>query len=208
MGATNGNNIAIPSTNNFFSTSALAGDMVIRSINNLHLLSGTGAAAITIKATNNNVGIANNNPSQILQVGNAGRLRTGNGTTDYSMLGTIDSDGALNTRVVVSGNTRPLYAGNVDYIATTTGSHIFYTTNSTTYPVIWVEQKVIVRRSIGCIIATFAIRDERAPVQVAHGLAEKPSPLLLHRCIPNMVGFVVHSKPKHADASSSLSSQF
>ena len=79
-----------------------------------------------------NVGIANVNPSQIFQVGNAGRLRISNGTTDYSLLGTIDTDGATNTRIVISGNTRPSYAGEIGYVATSTGSHIFYTTNSTT----------------------------------------------------------------------------
>jgi hypothetical protein len=101
-------------------------------MNRLLLQSGTGNAAITIN-TNNNVGIGNNNPSQILQVGNAGRLRISNGTLDYSLLGTIDTDGATNTRIVVSGNTRATpYAGNIDYVATSTGSHIFYTTNSTT----------------------------------------------------------------------------
>jgi hypothetical protein len=80
-----------------------------------------------------NVGINVLNPSQIFQVGNAGRLRISNGTTDFSILGSIDSDGPLNTRIVVSGNTRSApYAGCIEYLATGTGAHIFYTTNSTT----------------------------------------------------------------------------
>ena len=76
-----------------------------------------------------NVGIGTTNPANILQVGNAGRLRVANGTTDYSLLGTQDSDGPTNTRIVVSGNTRPSFAGNLEYIATASGSHIFYTTD-------------------------------------------------------------------------------
>ena len=78
-----------------------------------------------------NVGIGKTNPTQILQVGNAGRLRISNGTDDYSILGTIDNDGPLNTRIVVSGNTRG-NTGHIEYVATSGGSHIFYTTNSTT----------------------------------------------------------------------------
>ena len=76
LGGTNGNNFAIPSANGYFSTSALAGDMVIRSINNLHLLSGGGVPAITIRATNNNVGIATTDPETKLDVNGSILLRT------------------------------------------------------------------------------------------------------------------------------------
>ena len=39
----------------------------------------------------------------------------------------------MDTRIVVCGNTRDApYAGVVEYVATSTGSHIFYTTNSKT----------------------------------------------------------------------------
>ena len=78
-----------------------------------------------------NLGIGTTNPgTNILQVGNAGRLKIGLGSTDYSLIGTLDTDGATNTRIVVSGNTRNLYAGNIDYLATSTGNHLFYTTNT------------------------------------------------------------------------------
>ena len=41
-------------------------------------------------------------------------------------MGTIDTDGATNTRIVVSGNTRQFgFAGNIDYVSTGGGSHIF-----------------------------------------------------------------------------------
>jgi len=53
---TNGYNIAVPSTANFFSSNALANDMVIRSTSNLMLQSGGSYAAIYIN-TSNNVGI-------------------------------------------------------------------------------------------------------------------------------------------------------
>ncbi len=65
-----------------------------------------------------------------VQVGNAGRLKIGSGTSDYSLLGTLDTDGATNSRIVISGNTRPSFSGNIDYVATSTGAHIFYTSNS------------------------------------------------------------------------------
>ena len=77
-----------------------------------------------------NIGIATTNPNNILQVGNAGRLKIGLGSTDYSLIGTLDTDGATNTRIVISGNTRTTYAGNIDYLATSTGNHLFYTTDT------------------------------------------------------------------------------
>ena len=89
----------------------------------------SSSAKMTIRG-DGNIGISNTNPSQILQIGNAGRLRISNGTTDYSLLGTIDTDGALNTRIVLSGNTRSS-AGNIEYVATSSGSHLFYTTDTT-----------------------------------------------------------------------------
>jgi hypothetical protein len=61
LGSTNGHNLAVATGPTAFSSSSLAGDLVLRSINNLHLLSGDGAAAITIKKTNNNVGIGTTN---------------------------------------------------------------------------------------------------------------------------------------------------
>jgi hypothetical protein len=85
-------------------------------------IDNTGNVGIKTTNTNNN----------ILQVGNAGRLKIGSGTTDYSLIGTLDTDGATNTRIVISGNTRTSFSGNIDYVATNTGSHIFYTTNSST----------------------------------------------------------------------------
>ena len=77
------------------------------------------------------VGIATTNPATIFQVGNGGRLRISNGNTDYSLLGTLDIDGTTNTRIVVSGNTRSGSSGNIEYLTTSTGSHIFYTNNGT-----------------------------------------------------------------------------
>jgi hypothetical protein len=79
-----------------------------------------------------NVAIGNVTPTQIFQVGNAGRLRISNGTTDFSLLGTIDTDGGTNTRIVVSGNTRTSYNGRIDYFATSTGAHVWNTTDSGT----------------------------------------------------------------------------
>jgi hypothetical protein len=71
--------------------------------------------------------------TNVLQVGAGGRLRISNGTTDYTLLGTIDTDGSTNTSIVISGNTRSTNAGNIQYLATASGgSHIFYTASTTT----------------------------------------------------------------------------
>jgi hypothetical protein len=78
-----------------------------------------------------NVGIGKTNPANILQVGEGGRFKIANGTTDYSIIGTIDTETSLNTRIVISGNSRATNTGCIDYLATSAGLHRFYTTNGT-----------------------------------------------------------------------------
>jgi hypothetical protein len=80
-------------------------------------------------ASNGNIGIGTNNPGNILQVGNGERLRVSNGANDYTTIGSSDS--GANTRIVVFGSTSTS-PGQIGYAATSTGSHIFFTTDSTT----------------------------------------------------------------------------
>jgi hypothetical protein len=77
-----------------------------------------------------NIGISNTDPQNILQIGNAGRLRISNGNTDYTLIGTSDTDAVTNTKIVISGNGRVGNEGNVQYYSTNTGSHIWYTTDT------------------------------------------------------------------------------
>ena len=78
-----------------------------------------------------NVGIGSHPPLNILQVGNAGRLRIANTISDYTILGTADIDDTTNTKIELSGNTRSSGSGTISYVATNTeGSHRFMT-NST-----------------------------------------------------------------------------
>ena len=79
-----------------------------------------------------NVGIGTATVNNILQVGSGGRLRISNGTSDYTLIGTNETDGATNTRIVISGNVRGGSPGEITYIATSTGSHVFNTTDSGT----------------------------------------------------------------------------
>jgi len=72
-----------------------------------------------------NVGIGTLTANNIFQIGNAGRLRIANDINDYTLIGTLDTDGTTNTRIVLSGNTRASFPGNIDYIATSTGTHKF-----------------------------------------------------------------------------------
>ncbi len=81
--------------------------------------------------------------NNILQVGDGARLRISNGISDYSLIGTKDVDGGTNTRIVISGNTRAGSLGNIEYVATGSGNHIFYTTDSKT-------QRMIIDSS-GCV---------------------------------------------------------
>jgi hypothetical protein len=76
------------------------------------------------------IGISNTNPLNILQIGNGGRLRISNDNTDYTLIGTIDTDTSLNSKIIISGNGRIANEGNVEYYSTNTGSHIWYTTNT------------------------------------------------------------------------------
>ena len=77
-----------------------------------------------------NVGIATTNPTNILQIGTSGRLRISNGSNDYSLIGTIDVDNNdTNTKIFINGNNNSSAGapGSIQYFATSTGSHIFYT---------------------------------------------------------------------------------
>jgi hypothetical protein len=82
-----------------------------------------------------NVGIGTNNPTQILQVGGGGRLRIANSSSDYTLIGASDVESATNTRIAMYGNTHGAgYAGNMEYMATSTGNHMFFTGGTgTTY---------------------------------------------------------------------------
>jgi hypothetical protein len=77
-----------------------------------------------------NIGISTTNPLNILQVGNAGRLRISNDNTDYTLIGTSDTDASTNSKIIISGDGRVGNEGNVEYYSTNTGSHIWYTTNT------------------------------------------------------------------------------
>ena len=127
LGSTNGNNLGVATTAGSFSGASAINDLVLRSLNKLILQSGGGnTPAITI-TTGNYVGIGTNNPSQILQVGDAARLRIANSASDYTLIGTKEVDDSNNTRIVISGNSRASpYNGNIEYIATS-GAHAFYT---------------------------------------------------------------------------------
>jgi hypothetical protein len=88
-----------------------------------------GTTDVSVRMTikeDGNVGIGANSPNNILQVGDGARLRISNGVNDYSLIGTKDVDDTTNTRIVISGNTRGGYEGQIQYIATA-GHHIFYT---------------------------------------------------------------------------------
>ncbi|MBI2810786.1 MAG: hypothetical protein HYX67_08170, partial [Candidatus Melainabacteria bacterium] len=106
-----------------------------RTTNSGYLTFGTQAVGYVERMRideNGYVGIATTNPTSILQVGQGGRLKVSNSVTDYSLFGSIDADGNTNTRVVVSGHDRATYGGNIEYVATANGKHLFYTTDSQT----------------------------------------------------------------------------
>jgi hypothetical protein len=104
---------------------------------NLTVIGGTSqwtTSGSNIYYNTGNVGIGTTNPLNILQVGDAGRLRIGSGITDYTIIGTRDTDdNTLNTKIFINGNTCTTAnaAGSIPYFATSaTGAHIFYKANS------------------------------------------------------------------------------
>jgi len=105
---------------------------------NITINAAGGAASQWVTTGNNiyyntgNVGIGTATVSNILQVGNGGRLRIANNTSDVTVIGTLDSDGVTNTRIAIFGTAFNLANGEIQYVATSTGSHKFYTTDSGT----------------------------------------------------------------------------
>ena len=89
MGAVNGHNLGVAVSAGYFSLSATSNDLILRSMNNLLLQSGTGASAITI-STANNVGIntATNINTNLYVYGTTGISHSG----PMINLATVDSN--------------------------------------------------------------------------------------------------------------------
>ena len=89
MGAVNGHNLGVAVSAGYFSLSATSNDLILRSMNNLLLQSGTGASAITI-STANNVGIntATNINTNLYVYGTTGISHSG----PIINLATVDSN--------------------------------------------------------------------------------------------------------------------
>ena len=95
----------------------------------------TSSTKLTILPSGN-VGIGTQTPIAILQVGNAGRLRIANTSSDYTILGTADTDDSTNTKIELSGNTRDGSGsggrnGSISYVATNTQGYHQFMTNTT-----------------------------------------------------------------------------
>ena len=91
-------------------------------LNSTGLISGGGNLLITGR-----VGIGTTNATNSLQVGGGNKLRISNDSSDYTMVGTNEVSGLVNTRITIFGYSYPSLSGNIHYITTgTTGSHIFY----------------------------------------------------------------------------------
>ena len=107
---------------NFFFIESAAGSIVL----NTNGRTSASTPNFIVHSTGN-VGIATTTPNNILQVGDAGRLKIGSGTTDYTLIGTLDTDNnTTNTKIFINGNTCS-YAGApgfIQYFATGTGGHV------------------------------------------------------------------------------------
>ena len=86
---------------------------------------------LSLQALGGNVGIGVVSPNNVFQVGSGGRLRIANDNTDYTLIGANDVDNTSNTRIIISGYNRTGGLGSIEYVATNTGNHIFYTSGTT-----------------------------------------------------------------------------
>jgi len=82
---------------------------------------------------NSNLGIniGKNTFTNVLQVEDGGKLRISNDRNDFTCIGTSNIDTSLNTRIIINGTTKSQNPGNIEYYATSTGKHIFYSGGST-----------------------------------------------------------------------------
>jgi hypothetical protein len=82
---------------------------------------------------NSNLGIniGSNTFTNVLQVEDGGKLRISNDRNDYTCIGTSNIDNSSNTRIIINGTTKSQNPGNIEYYATSTGKHIFYSEGST-----------------------------------------------------------------------------
>ena len=87
----------------------------------------TSGANIYYNSGNVGIGTASGTTS-ILQVGNGARFKVANNGSDFSCMGT--NEGGINTRIVTIGNTFSSLPGCITYMATASGDHLFYTTDS------------------------------------------------------------------------------
>jgi hypothetical protein len=91
-----------------FSQSAGFNDLVLRSMNNLHLFSGNNASEITIK-TNNNVGIGTNDPLPNKLYVNGDTKITGIITCPA-----IELQSSTTALYVSTASTKSIFAGSTD----------------------------------------------------------------------------------------------
>lgn len=92
------------------------------------LVTGTNLSATSFTASR----VASIDASKNLVSTDQALLRLAASNTDYSLLGSSSPDGSTNTRIVVSGNSRAGFAGEIYYVATgATGSHIWWTGGAT-----------------------------------------------------------------------------
>ena len=85
------------------------------------------ATGSNIYYNSGNVGVGTNNPVNILQVGNGGRLKIANDLSDFSQIGTQNDITAAQTSISVIGPTRSVYPSSVLYTCTGAGNHVYFT---------------------------------------------------------------------------------
>jgi hypothetical protein len=133
---TNGGGITIwtQNTGSAISLGFLGGNGTILTINNAN---ATFTQPILVSGASAKIGIGTaTTPNNILQVGDGGKLRISNGTTDYTLIGSKDTDDTNNTKIVIGGYQQSGNTGNIKYYCVgATGAHTFYVNTLATFDI-------------------------------------------------------------------------
>ncbi len=118
--ATNGSGVL--SWSSSFPPSAIGTNLTLSGTLTAATVNVTGLTASRVVATDGSRNLVSVDPAI---------LRLSSGNTDFSVLGSSDPDDATNTRIIISGNSRGGTPGGIEYVCSSTGSHVWRTASAT-----------------------------------------------------------------------------
>jgi hypothetical protein len=121
-------------TGNIGPQGPIASSFTVQNFGNYKILVSTGTNDSSVSYNDfiyngSSLGVGTNTPSGIITAKQPHLFNIASNSGSFSVLGTHDVDGSLNTRIVVSGSTRGISGGGIEYLTSTgsLGSHVWYT---------------------------------------------------------------------------------